>query len=74
MIKKALENNVVVDCTDFYNHFFVSRVECNVKTTAARLPYFDGAYWLDAAVDLIKKIEKGSGGQSGKMIAQQISR
>lgn len=45
MIKQAIEDNIVVGCTDFYDHFFVSKVERNIKITATSLPYFDGAYW-----------------------------
>lgn len=73
MIKKALENDGVVDCTNFYDHFFISKAKRNVKTTTAHWPYFDGAYWIDAVEDLIKIIEEWSGGGSGKMLTQQIS-
>lgn len=58
MIKQAIEDNIVVGCTDFYGHFFVSKVELNVKITAASLPYFDGAYWTCVVEDLIEIFEK----------------
>ncbi|CAI9763333.1 unnamed protein product [Fraxinus pennsylvanica] len=70
MIRKAVEKNIVVDHTNFYDHFFVPNVECNVKITAARLPYFDGAYWSTAAEDVMQNIEKGSGEGSEKMVQQ----
>lgn len=39
------------------NFFVVLNIERNVKLMAARLPYFDGAYWLGAADDVIQYIE-----------------
>ncbi|CAA3002477.1 histone acetyltransferase HAC12-like isoform X2 [Olea europaea subsp. europaea] len=74
MIRKAVEKKVVVDHTNFYDHFFVPNVECNVMITAARLPYFDGAYWSTAAEDVMQNIGKGSGGGSEKMVQKLITR
>lgn len=74
MIRKAVEKKVVVDHTNFYDHFFVPNVECNVMITAARLPYFDGAYWSTAAEDVMQNIGKGSGGGPEKMVQKLITR
>ncbi|XP_071711216.1 histone acetyltransferase HAC1-like [Rutidosis leptorrhynchoides] len=57
MLKKASNENIVVELTNLYDHFFVSSGECKAKVTAARLPYFDGDYWPGAAEDMIYQLQ-----------------
>nr|XP_043634708.1 histone acetyltransferase HAC1-like [Erigeron canadensis] len=74
MLKKASEDNVVVDHTNFYHQFFVPNEETNTKITAARLPYFDGDYWSGAAENIVRKleIEEKAGGLQSKLPNKRI--
>ncbi|EOA39293.1 hypothetical protein CARUB_v10012304mg [Capsella rubella] len=62
MLRKAAKEDVVVECTNFYDHFFVQSGECRANVTAARLPYFDGDYWPGAAEDLIRQMNQEGDG------------
>ncbi|KAJ4801820.1 histone acetyltransferase of the CBP family 12 [Rhynchospora pubera] len=56
MLKKGISENIVVDRTNLYDHFFTQQRESRAKVTAARLPYFDGDYWPGAAEDMINQL------------------
>lgn len=61
MLRKASNENIVVEVTNFYDHFFTSAGECKTKVTASRLPYFEGDYWPGAAEDLITQLHQDEG-------------
>ncbi|XP_041989339.1 histone acetyltransferase HAC1-like isoform X3 [Salvia splendens] len=63
MLRKATRENIVVELTNMYEHFFVSTGECKAKVTASRLPYFDGDYWPGAAEDFIYQFQQEEDGR-----------
>ena len=63
MVRNASLEDIVVELTNLYDHFFVSYGESKDKVTATRLPCFDGDYWPGAAEDIIYQLRQEEEGR-----------
>ncbi|KAK4367669.1 hypothetical protein RND71_011461 [Anisodus tanguticus] len=64
MLRKASEEDIVVNYTNLYDHFFVPSTRNSARISALHLPYFDGDYWSGAAEDIVRNIDKEGKGDS----------
>nr|GEZ65475.1 histone acetyltransferase HAC12 [Tanacetum cinerariifolium] len=71
MLKKASNEGIIVGHNNFYDQFFVPKIEENIKITAARLPYFDGAFWSGNAEASSKKLDKSLNKRTLKALEQE---
>lgn len=56
MIKKGMEEKIVIGVTNLHDHFFTCQGESGAKITAARLPYFEGDFWPGVAEEILNKL------------------
>ncbi|XP_049346193.1 probable histone acetyltransferase HAC-like 1 isoform X2 [Solanum verrucosum] len=74
MLRKASEEDIVVNYTNLYDHFFVPSTRNSARISAAHLPYFDGDYWSGAAEDIVRNIEKESRGDSRNKVKKLMTK
>ncbi|XP_027770128.1 probable histone acetyltransferase HAC-like 1 isoform X1 [Solanum pennellii] len=74
MLRKASEEDIVVNYTNLYDHFFVPSTRNSARISAAHLPYFDGDYWSGAAEDIVRNIEKESRGDSQNKVKKLMTK
>ncbi|KAI9077256.1 hypothetical protein K1719_040827 [Acacia pycnantha] len=74
MIRKASEEDIVVNHTNMHDHIFVASKSCNSKVTTALLPYFDGDYWSGAAIDEMMRLQEKYKGDYEKMLEQPVTK
>ncbi|KAI9117788.1 hypothetical protein K1719_011203 [Acacia pycnantha] len=74
MIRKASEEDIVVNHTNMHDQFFVASKSCNSKVTAARLPYFDGDYGPVSAIDEMMRLQEKYEGDYDKMLEQPVTK
>lgn len=72
MLRKGMEEDIILDFTNLYDSFFKPREDCNTQITAARLPYFDGDFWPSKAEEMIPKVEIESGGDFEKNVKKVL--
>nr|XP_010940016.1 histone acetyltransferase HAC1 [Elaeis guineensis]XP_019710712.1 histone acetyltransferase HAC1 [Elaeis guineensis] len=69
MIRKATKQNVVMEHSNLYDHFFVPAGECKAKVSAAHLPYFDSDYWPGEAEILLQREDESVSQKKGTKAA-----
>ncbi|XP_047263384.1 probable histone acetyltransferase HAC-like 1 isoform X2 [Capsicum annuum] len=74
ILRKASEEDIVVNYTNLYDHFFVPSTSNSARISAAHLPYFDGDYWSGAAEDIVKNIDKQSRGDSPNKVKKLMTK
>lgn len=68
MLRKGMDDDIILDFTNLYDSFFIASEDSNTKITAARLPYFDGDFWPSKAEEMIPKVDLESGGDFEKCV------
>ncbi|EOA34631.1 hypothetical protein CARUB_v10022194mg [Capsella rubella] len=74
MLKKAVEQGVVMNITNLHKRFFVQTEESTSNMTAARLPYFEGCFWSNHAECELQKIEKDKNNELPRMLKSLTKR
>ena len=74
MIRKATKQNVVMEHSNLYDHFFVPAGECKAKVSAAHLPYFDSDYWPGEAEILLQKGDESVSQKKGERVLRAFGR
>ncbi|XP_059293797.1 probable histone acetyltransferase HAC-like 1 [Lycium ferocissimum] len=74
MLRKASEEDIVVNYTNLYDHFFVPSTRNSARISASHLPYFDGDYWSGAAEEILRNIDKESRGDSPNKVKKRLTK
>lgn len=58
MIQKAINEKVVISCSNIYDYHFCTSSDSRYQVSATKLPYFDGDSWFDCADIVLKEVDE----------------